>query len=283
MWRGEDFNENGEAVRLYQPILYGKKPVQEDLTCSFIGGQSSTPLPCSSCQDPLYLLVQLYIPSQSFTKNRTLQIYCCNRASCTEALFFPKEKGKLVDGSGVVVCKRIMTEASLVPPKKFKSDDWDAPDSNDWTVEAGDEGEMQSLEAKLAAMETRPTKSKVVVQKKEHKPVESSNAFPSFLIHSQQEPPALRPVEDEDDVGMTGSDDKIQKMLEKYMMEEEDEEILTALRGSVGSSSGGGRGGEKDERLSAADRAILTFSDRLKRSPRQVVRYAYNGVPLWSM
>jgi hypothetical protein len=281
MWRGEDFNENGEAVRLYQPILYGKKPIQDDPTCSFIGGQSSTPLRCSSCQDPLFLLVQLYIPSQS--NNRTLQIFCCNRASCTEALFLPKEKGKLVDGSGVVVCKRIVTETSPAPPKEIKSDDRDVPDSNDWTVESVDEeGEMQSLEAKLAAMETMPTKSKPVVEKKGHKPVESSNAFPCFLIHSQQEPPATRPVEDEDDVGMTGSDDKIQKMLERYMMEEEDEEILTALRGSVESSSGG-RGGEKDERLSAADRALLTFSDRLKRWPRQVLRYAYNGVPLWSM
>lgn len=294
MWSGEDFNENGEAVRLYQPILYGKKPSQKDPTCSFIGGSSSNSILCSICRDPLHLLVQLYIPGSSSNNNRTLQIFCCNRATCTDALFVPKEKGKLVDGSGVVVCKRFVTDESQVTIKKesAKMDEWDALEDNDWTVtEGGDE--MQSLEAKLAEMETNQAKPKaVVVSEKvtENKtegnlPVTSSNSFPCFSIHSQQEPPAMRAIEDEDDVGMTGSDDKIQKMLEKYMMEEDDEEILTALRGSTGSSNGAGGGGrgEKDERLSAADRALLTFSDRLKRSPRQVLRYAYDGVPLWSM
>ena len=67
-------------------------------------------------------------------------------------------------------------------------------------------------------------------------------------------------------------------MLARYMAEEDDPEILQALKGvSVGG------GGEEDERLSVEDRVLLGFQDRLKRAPRQVVRYARGGIPLWSI
>jgi hypothetical protein len=65
------------------------------------------------------------------------------------------------------------------------------------------------------------------------------------------------------------------------MEEEDDQEILMALGG--GSAGGGGVGREKDERLSAENRALLTFTDRIKRAPRQVVRYAKGGEPMWSV
>jgi len=84
---------------------------------------------------------------------------------------------------------------------------------------------------------------------------------------------------DEDDVGMaTGSDAKIQAMLARYMAEEDDEEILSSIRGSVG-----GGGTEKDEKMPEDDRAMLTFTDRVKRVPRQVLRCAKDGTPIWSV
>ena len=101
---------------------------------------------------------------------------------------------------------------------------------------------------------------------------------------------------DPDDVGLgnigrNGSrkdDAKIQQMLAQYMQEEDDEEILTLLRGQSGGKNTGTtvttiKSGERDERLSATDRALLQYTDRLKRSPQQVLRYSHGGTPLWSV
>ena len=40
---------------------------------------------------------------------------------------------------------------------------------------------------------------------------------------------------------------------------------------------------ERDERLSIMDRALFTYTDRLKRMPRQVLRHGCGTIPLWSM
>ena len=47
---------------------------------------------------------------------------------------------------------------------------------------------------------------------------------------------------------------------------------------------GGGNGAtEEDERLSEEDRILRGFQDRQRRAPRQVIRYASGGEPLWSI
>ena len=101
----------------------------------------------------------------------------------------------------------------------------------------------------------------------------------------------MRRPQDSDDVGLGNGgrnckdDAKIQQMLAQYMKDEDDEDILALLRGD-GAGAGNNsnfQSGERDERLSATDRALLQFTDRLKRCPRQVLRYAHGGTPLWSM
>ncbi len=89
---------------------------------------------------------------------------------------------------------------------------------------------------------------------------------------------------DDDDVMNDKSDAKIQNLLSKYLQEEEDTDILRALKGE-GSGKGGSAeiSGEKYERLPPKDRAFMAFSTRVKRAPKQSVRYAYDGIPLWSM
>jgi hypothetical protein len=159
---------------------------------------------------------------------------------------------------------------------------------NDWGVDEGETG-LEDVEAMVAAMEmegskakTKPSKPKLHAKKSRK---DTSNAFPCFEIHAIQEPAVQRGHNlDDDDVGMVGgSDAKIQQMLARYMAEEEDEDILAAIRGSSGRGNGGGGLGEKDEPLPPEDRAMLAFTDRVKRSPRQIVRYARGGVALWSM
>ena len=141
-------------------------------------------------------------------------------------------------------------------------------------------------------------------------------AFPKFHLDIYDEPYVTRaganvPIfdgddddDDDDQIGVETyeSEEKIQKLLSNYLQEEEDQDILSALGGSGkdsggngelsgggnGSSGGGGGGGgrgggEKYERLPPEERAFLAFTDRIRRSPKQVVRYAYRGTPLWSI
>jgi pre-rRNA-processing protein TSR4 len=224
-------------------------------------------------------------------------------------------------GQGVVVCRRIP------PPNVAaanSSSDTPIPVShpptiqtvvvNEWTMqdEQGGDGndkmaddlDMADLESKLAAMEskkeatsTKPSSqgrvgpsAKATASSGE---TSASSGFPMFELHSLPEPRAMQPSYDDDDVGMSsggrgGADDKkIQQMLSQYMAMEDDEEILSVLRGTMSGGGGVGATGkgnaERDERLSASDRALWAFTDRMKLAPRQVLRYAFGGVPLWSM
>ena len=201
--------------------------------------------------------------------------------------------------------------------------------SNEWAISEDDGNNnvgpsgllMDDLEAKLAAMETRnakaiskPKSSTGALQVQGESTTSSTNdnpaeaattptmnrhCFPCFVLHSLQEPSTVRISQqmDPDDVGLgnfgrNGSrrdDAKIQQMLAQYMQEEDDEELLTMLRGesngnrSSTNTTSAIKSGERDERLSATDRALLQYTDRLKRSPQQVLRYAHGGTPLWSM
>jgi pre-rRNA-processing protein TSR4 len=317
MWSGnDDCNEHGETVRLYHPIPsyhHGRTLNVQDPTTCYVGGPVSTTHECAICQGPLQSLVQVHVPRSPYAVNtvdRTLQVYACNRASCYTRLFDGTQR--LCLGGGGVVKSRLQTvtadvkgamtsDATLDSPtigwNVDDAVDATTPTSDDWGVGNDAEQDMKDLEAKLASMESKEktvASSNVasVMPSVKHDAVkQQTTGILPLELHSLSEPPSRgREGLDEDDVGLSmatagndSSDDKIQKMLAKYMAEEDDEDILSALRGGNANTQGGGRRGERDERLSAADRALLTFTDRLKRSPRQVIRYAYGGEPLWSM
>jgi hypothetical protein len=293
MWANA--NNDGTPVRLYQPILYSGR-TSSDPTFSHVGGLASdgdlTPA-CEKCGEDMPLLLQL----RRIESSNTLYVFGCNRGSCVASLFDASKKFSL-GGGGVFVCRHSgsLTNDSAATTTTTKGSDAPSPwasdnkgdTENDWGVDEN-ETSLEDVEAMVAAMEmegstakTKPAKPKLHVKKSCQ---ETSNAFPCFEIHAIQEPAVQRGRNlDDDDVGMVGgSDAKIQQMLARYMAEEEDEDILAAIRGSSGGGNGGGGRGEKDERLPPDDRAMLAFTDRVKRSPRQIVRYAKGGVPLWSM
>ena len=341
MWKnGDDWNDNGDRVRLYQPIAYssGRQFSREDPTCSYIGGsatatiESSTPLSyCAQCQEPMdAVLLQLHIPS----REQTYRVLGCNSAKCVNRIFCGNNNKDEEDvqapfsvgGGGVFYCWKMDAkntdipenidmgappkkeeQVALPPPvekKEPQTDEWNLDDSDD---EQDLEQQIAAMELKQQEQENQPQRPKPNTHSthKKSNPSEksSSNGLPCFELHSLLEPPGKTKTadddedDDEDDDGPTGGGAsseaaKIQEMLAKYMAEEEDEEILNALRGSTATGSGGGgkgkgkgkfKGQEKDERLNAADRALLAFTNRIKRSPRQVVRYAPNGMPLWSV
>jgi pre-rRNA-processing protein TSR4 len=313
MWQdGHDTNEGGVPVRLYQPILYSKRAASADAKSSHVGGvpayfdsdtvvKKETPQ-CAGCRQEMYLLLQLYNPDTE----RTLYVFGCNRGSCVASAFENSNSSSTsqfsLGGSGRFVCRHSQPDAESsdevkdAPAAPASESPWGADDNddadadNDWDM---DDDNLDDVEAMVAAMEMKGPGMKAETSKPIHTPAStskqsqasSSSSFPCFDIHSLQEPASRRSDDmDDDDVGMMGmttDDKKIQEMLARYMQEEEDEEILAAIQGAGG--SGSGRAGEKDERLPAEDRAMLAFTDRVKRSPRQIVRYARGGIPLWSV
>ncbi|CAM9745356.1 unnamed protein product [Scytosiphon promiscuus] len=98
-------------------------------------------------------------------------------------------------------------------------------------------------------------------------------------------------------VESSGAADKdMQNRLRRYREQEEDRGLVAALDQALGlddageaggSRQGAGGGGaagvgEKYERTPARAKAVMRFADRVARSPKQALRYAYGGQPLWS-
>jgi hypothetical protein len=212
-------------------------------------------------------------------------------------------------------------------PINKQDNDW-GNDDNDWGESASDDDDwgigsksksntnevsIDDLEAMISKCEMQSTN--VSAQPKSGKAKTDSNdntkpnnvieenvpSFQRFNLEMFDEPPYLNSKNDNSNIDDQDGDEeddyvnsnnidssKVNQMLSRYLETEEDEEILSALRGGSLSkekaiSGKGGGGGERYERLPPEERAFLAFSKRLKRAPLQVVRYAYNGVPLWSM
>ena len=189
------------------------------------------------------------------------------------------------------------------------------------------ESQLAAIEAQSIHDGTLSTSSSVQQSTKKNTKPNNSNStrreqpsddgFPCFMLHGLQEPPAIPTTyhhhhDDDamtlqDEVGLSGNSkndqQKIQLMLQQYMEEmEDDTDLLHLLQQQHHSTSSPSlqyhgtskqkepqqhRSGERDERLSDLDRALFTYTDRLKRIPRQVMRHAGGGghtsVPIWSM
>ena len=295
-----------------------------DAKTSFIGGTPvyysddvnlsslSRPL-CSHCNKTMYLVLQMYAPLDDINLDRTMYVFACNSAACINYGFSESPDGNNrfnVGGNGVIRCIRSQSRqdipSSATPAvaseKKTDAPNWDddigwgeEEEDVDWGANNEDEC-MNDIEAMLAKLETNEGKSNTKEKTKntsDKDTVDSSAAesssFPKFDLDCYDEPSINQSKgnddfdsDDEDDYETKG--DAVQKLLSKYLMEEEDESILSAIKGNdlSKSSSQNGGDGEKYEKLPAEDRAFLAFTNRVKHAPKQSVRYAFDGVPLWS-
>lgn len=198
------------------------------------------------------------------------------------------------------------------PPKKSSIDD------NDWTTGTDSmdtDNQMEDIEAKLAAMETNSNNDKASTASRSTGPniknntkksvsnnSRSTTAFPAYALHSIREPPSLV-VGDDDDVGIcsnTNDNAKIQAMLNKYLQEMEQEngdddndaDFVALLKSQQNGSSASAStalglrncaNDDDDDDLDNTDTtAMQRFTSRIQRCPRQVVRHAPGGMPLWS-
>jgi hypothetical protein len=255
----------------------------------------------------MYLMVQLKVSCQKDDDtncDRYVCIFVCPNEECFRQLQF--DRGFSSGGQGLFKCmeRSVPVESSasttisahtvnIATKVAWYSDDNDNKEEDDWGMDGDDD--TNALERAVAAMEENldaggalsslnkiPSKKLFTNEKKSRSGETLQDAFGCYLLKIQDEPLPARPIIEEDDVGMVESDEKIRNMLARYMAEEEDEDILAALRGTEFGSGGGGKG-EEDERLSDEDRILRGFQDRLRRMPRQVVRYARGGLPIWSL
>lgn len=305
MWNDDDeINECGEAVVLYSPAQGPPRRKQTDMPESHVGGSphGHEPPPCTHCEENQYLLSQIRISnivkSSGAKVDRTVCVYACPKTECFESLKFLN--GFAEPSPGVMCCHTVETPIVAATPKPavpvapvksaWYSDDKGEKDDDDDFGFGGDDDHMANLENALASMEMKLEngaikKEKQVQEAPSKPPAEksvsggASSAFPCYVLKHQNEPLAPNKPMEDDDVGLSASDDKIRNMLARYMAEEEDQDILAALQGTA---TGGGIG-EEDERLSEEQRLLLGFQDRLHRASRQVIRYARGGKPLWSI
>jgi hypothetical protein len=308
MWNDNDeVNENGDSVKLYIPVQVAHRRNNTAAKDSHIGGrcflESDTPS-CDFCDSSMFLLVQLRSDSdqENPSSERYFSVFACPRETCFEQFKF--NKGFSSGGQGLFKCVGRNVDTDFAKPYSalpvvatksswYNDDNYgksDDDDDNEWGLDTDNNIDESALEKAITAMEMdlnkdgalkSSTKSSPVNQNQPSKAGPEIDGFTCYMLKVQNEPMATMSAPDEDDVGLLESDEKIRNMLARYMAEEDDEEILSALRGTD-ICAGGGKG-EEDERLSEEDRILLSFQDRLRRVPRQVVRYARGGRPLWSV
>ena len=278
---------------------------------------------CSVCNDPLYLLLQLNAPLDDlertlyvFACNRP-SCYASKEDKFrvdfqgSPVCCFRSQRSQVAE---IKPTKTTPITNALGDNDWGDDNDWgqSASDDDDWGVSCSKKGDtndvsMDDLEAMISKceMKSNDVSTKSNLNKKMQVADNAlSNSFtteptPSFQQYSLEmfdEPSSLKSEnmdgdDDDDDFGNSSNIDssKVNQMLSSYLAMEDDEELIMALKNGGFDASAkcnadkGSGGGERYERLPPEERAFLAFSKRLRRAPLQVVRYAYGGVPLWSM
>jgi Programmed cell death protein 2, C-terminal putative domain len=285
-------------IRVYQPILYGPKPSWNDLTCSFVGGSFESPHRCSICCDPLFPLVQLHHAPRS----TTTQVWACNRVTCFRSLFSDNCSRNALHygGNGVVVANRYHNVATTVsstnPPTTDSRNEWDLNSSDDYgnnkdlNLTGKEINDLHDLEQQLASLETHSsaaTKPRPSTSASPEVPA-AAEGLPGFALHSLPEPPARSAPKQK----RSSSDAKIQQMLQQYLRVEEDEGLRQMLLMQGSSSVTNSHDNASMEVLEEPDEtdavtedqaALQSYTERLQRLPRQVVRCGRGNRPLWSI
>lgn len=142
-------------------------------------------------------------------------------------------------------------------------------------------------------------------QTNKKQPTLQKNSFSCFELEMFDEPQCSHLTnkkhgyendsDDDDDVMQHNAKekDRIEALLSNYLQEEEDEELVNFLKNkdrnnyenknSASKNANAEGNTEMYEKLSPKELAFQLFTNRLKRAPYQVARYAYGGIPIWSI
>lgn len=332
------FKEETEEiyVELAEPGKKLAESLWRDPTLSKIGGtaawfSSATRLAggnltCARCSSRLYLVAQVYAPTNI---RRSLCVFGCNKAVCsstsegwrcirTQEPENNKDDSKYVASAVDEPRTDVSTIEQSVLPVGLNvtdktTDSWTngLATGDDWADDSnldGDWGEIETASThkndhidealsillaskereKVSSIKPPPPLPTVVKHTKlelhAERGVMPSHVFPAYQLDFYPEPW---------DAHNGAVDDAVDEKLQKYLAEEEDPALVELIKDAMAKGSskgtsgktkkGGKKGaeGEHYERTPAKVKAMIKFSDRLKRAPKQVVRYACGGLPLW--
>lgn len=272
-------------------------------------------LVCPKCKELLFLVAQVYAPVDS---DRTLYVFGCNSAECTET---PGSWRVLRDQSfgsvSSVEEQKPTTATQPVAPAAPASGGWtNGDDDSDWSDDDDEEEDKETTTASSSAFDdielllrqrdavmsspapakpvtSTPTANKTEVPATPTTIIENAdtrlNAFPALAIEVIDEP--YEDYTKENDYSHEN------ELLKAYIKSEEEEKsadvsdlrrlIAGSKKGGVNAaSSSGGSGavagsGESYERTPAQLKHFQRFQKRISRCPLQVLRYDYGGEPLW--
>ena len=277
--------EDGSPVTL--GIVRSRQTQRSSLTDSKVGGRPvwfnavaedwRRDLRCPQCSFAMEHVFTLYSPIEDVNSklDRSLIVFACPKQSCClkssswRVFRDQREKARNVPQCTPIIAKKSSTS-------------WDFLLNED---ALGQENEdiayLESLLLNKAQLNSPPTNPST----KENVEITSDGISEGWLVDSITEPhDELVPVE---------GDRRILSMVEKYLDEEEDDSVRHLIRercASEKTSAWNEDDGEEDdysegdERINRADvKSVveMNFLRKVSVEPRQVVRYAYGGRPLW--
>ena len=237
-------------------------------------------LSCPLCSGELAFVLTLYAPIEDDESklDRSLHVYACPKPSCCLS---SSSWRAIRDQRNASPSRAFSAE---INPKKT-SNSWDfLRHENSIGLENDDLAYLESLLEKKIAPPTALASSDQTSQKAEFS--NNRNEGDGWLVESITEP-----LSDE----LPNEHDKhISSMVQKYLEDEEDEAVRHVVRDHFTIEPKASRWTEDDageddysdgdERISKADYKSVTemrFLRKVSLEPRQVVRYAYGGQPLW--
>jgi len=234
---------------------------------------------CELCNDELRLLLQIYAPIDDL--HRTLYIFGCNRSLCSKSLWdgnvddtgggygkkrsfccFRSQAPMNASTSEGEIVENVLRQTNKKNEKESKEENtWlDENDNDDWGDFSKNDDDfsegIKDIEAMIAASELQEKRTISPKSSKQNKTRESPknenlSLFPCYDLEWMNEPTTTKKIEhdsddDDDDIGKH-DDAKLQKLLNQYLEEEEDKEIIEVIKATHTSekfnitSSGGGR------------------------------------------
>lgn len=288
-----------DSALLLQPILYGEREPSDQC----IGGETlpGSSFRCEVCGEvSTQSLARFRSKGASLNQHqqqehRILHVVACTKASCWNSLFEDLEGGNIcLGGKGVLSCTthfaaEPITTTSL---KSTKNDEWSGQACRNVNADTG--MDMESLETQLAAIEgpsfdngrnrNHTSNHQVIDQRPQSLSLNQASVFPRYELYTIKEPNAPRST-----ITNTRSQhqkykdsDKIQAMLDRYLADETDESIRSALEASQTRQTNVCSDVDYclEDEAPTADKVLHDYKERLYRAPRQVIRVG--GTPLWS-
>jgi len=279
------FKNDEGGVWLGVPLLKKEKNVAS-FRVSKVGGlpdwkreKHEQEISCSVCSSLKCLVVQIYAPIPEHP-SRTLYVFACCNLGCRNPNTWEVIRLQEPEDSIPAFKTSFKQEAEKVSLKNPEVTNEDSLPKICWNVGEADGAEsgfdeIEKLLDSRASIQVKSTDLKPNPEKNERgRKSLDDEASKNETVHGVR----LLVIE-EPDYGYTNvkEDLKIERILEKYRSEEEEDISRNAGRGDTGLNFGA----ENYEEGPPKDLVLEIFQSRISLEPTQCIRYAFGGCPLW--